>query len=138
MAKAQEKNGVAVSERAGKVPAPINQPLGTSFFSASLASSGVSVTETTALALSAVWAAVSTISQSIGTLPLHIYRRDGERRFLATELPEYDILHDLPNGEAPAAVVRSALVASSLLHGNAYAEIERDDSGRIIAVWPLP
>ena len=137
MAKAQEKNGVVVSERAGKVPAPINQPLGTSFFSASLASSGVSVTETTALALSAVWAAVSTISQSIGTLPLNIYRRDGERRFLATELAEFDILHDLPNAEAPAAVVRSALVASSLLHGNAYAEIERDDSGRIIAVWPL-
>ena len=137
MATVSKKNGVVAAERAGKVPAPMNQPLGTSFFSASLASSGVSVTETSALALGAVWAAVSTISQSIATLPLHIYRRDGERRYLATELPEYNLLHDRPNAEAPAAVVRGALVASCLLHGNSYAEIQRDESGNIVAVWPL-
>jgi HK97 family phage portal protein len=101
-------------------------------------SSGIAVNETTALNYSAVWAAVSIISGDIASLPLPLYKRlkgGGKERY--TEHTLYKILHDAPNPEMSSMVFRETLQAHVLLWGNAYAEIERDNAGRIVALWPL-
>src|SRR6267378_1147390 len=100
--------------------------------------SGISVTEDTALNLSAVWCAVTLIAGTIGSIPLNLYKRvaDGGRdRFL--DHPLYTLLHDAPNPEMTSVIYREISQAHVLLWGNAYSEIQRDGAGRPIALWPL-
>ena len=107
-------------------------------FNAPPSRSGVFVDADSALSYSAVWAAVHLISSDCASLPLPLYERlpDGGRR-RATEHRLYGILHDAPNSEMSAMVFREVLQAHVLLWGNAYCEIERDQLGRVSALWPL-
>lgn len=99
--------------------------------------SGIVVNEDSALRLSAVWACTKVLSESIAMLPLIIYKRDGEKKSRATDHPLYSILHDQPNPEMTAFTFRQAMMVHLCLRGNAYAEIERDRLGRVIALWPI-
>jgi len=98
---------------------------------------GVRMTPEKALTISAVWRAVSVIANSVATTPLILYERleRGKRR--ATEQRLYRILHDQPNPEITAFTFKQTLQAHVLLWGNAYAEIEYDGAGRVVALWPL-
>lgn len=94
--------------------------------------------EITALNYSAVWAAVNVIASAVASLPLILYRRlpdGGKERY--TGHPLYRLLHDEPNSEMTSLVFRETLQAHVLTWGNGYAEIERDGSGRPVALWPL-
>lgn len=85
-----------------------------------------------------VFACVRLIAESIGMLPLILYRRvepRGKQR--ATDHPLYTILHALPNPELTAAELRETMAGHLLLWGNAYCEIEYDNAGRRRALWPL-
>jgi HK97 family phage portal protein len=102
------------------------------------ASSGISVSEHTAMNFSAVWAAVSIIAGDVASLPLILYKRlpnGGKERFLSHKL--YRILHDEPNPEMGSMVFRETLQAHLLTWGNGYAEIERDGADQVSALWPL-
>ena len=44
-------------------------------------------------AVAACYAAVGAISEAIGTLPLHLYRRDGDDRTKASDHPLHAVLH---------------------------------------------
>jgi HK97 family phage portal protein len=101
-------------------------------------SSGVAVSEVTALNISAVWSAVQIIAGSIASLPLILYRRrpdGGKERY--PEHPLYRILHDEPNPEMSSMVFRETLLHHVLLWGNGYAEIQRDQGGRVKALYPI-
>lgn len=100
--------------------------------------SGVPVNESNALTYSAIWAAVTLISSQIASLPLILYKRlpnGGKERYTGHQV--YRLLHDEPNPEMTSMVFRETLMAHVLTWGNAYAEIERDQLGRPIALWPL-
>lgn len=128
---------IDLETRMGRVRPTPDGPITGSILTAP-SSTGVTVSETSALAVSAVFAAVRVISEAIGTLPLNVYRKDGQKRFLAPDHPAYRVLHSQANPEAPASVARVALVAKMLLHGNSYAEIERDPlTGEVVNLWPL-
>src|SRR5579859_1614340 len=100
--------------------------------------SGQTMTERTAMQLSAVWCAVGLISDSIATSPLCIFEKlpDGSRRE-ADDHPLYPILHDQPNDEMTAYTFWKTLVSHALLWGNLYGEIEVNGAGQPFAVWPL-
>jgi len=100
-------------------------------------SSGVDVSEDSALRLSTVWACVKVISEDLASLPLIIYQRNGKTKERAVDHPLYPILHDAPNPEMTAMQFRECLQAHLLTWGNAYAEITRDIRGQVIALWPL-
>lgn len=101
-------------------------------------SSGIPMTEQTALMISAVWDAVQTIAGDIASLPLFLYRRlpNGGKE-LMPDHPVYRLIHDEPNPEMTSMVFRETLQGHVLLWGNAYAEIERSVLGRPLALWPL-
>jgi HK97 family phage portal protein len=120
-------------------PITANSPEIARLFGAPPTTTGVAVSEHTALTYSAIWAAVSVIASQVASLPLILYKRlptGGKERLLRH--PLYRLLHDEPNSEMTALVFRETLQAHVLLWGNAYAEIERDGSGRPVALWPLP
>lgn len=100
--------------------------------------SGAVVTPDSAMRAVAVFACVRLLSETIGTIPLHLYRRrpDGGKE-LAKDHPLYSVLHDLPNPLMTAVELREALQASLVLRGNAYCRIIRDGAGRITELIPL-
>ncbi len=99
--------------------------------------SGKHVTVDKALQLSAVWACVRLLSESVSTLPLRLYeRRDDGSRVAATEHPFYRLLTVSPNAEMTPARFILMIVASIALRGNAFVEKKRVGS-RIVALVPL-
>ena len=108
-----------------------------SFFMGSSAA-GKSVNERSAMQMTAVYACVRILSESIAGLPLHMYRyeEDGSKT-KAVEHPLYHLLHDEPNPEMTSFIFRETLMSHLLLWGNAYAQIIRNGKGDIIALYPL-
>ena len=102
-------------------------------------SAGVPVSEKEALKYLTVFACVSLISGDIGRLPLNLYRRRKDSgKDLITDHQLYDLLHNTPNKEMTSFNWREAAQGHLLLWGNHYSYIERDKTGAIIALWPLP
>ena len=98
--------------------------------------SGVQVTVDSALRGTAVLACVRVLSETIASLPLHVYERtDGQRR-LATDHPAYRILHRQPNPEITSFEMREWIQNNALIYGNGYAVIERNPLGEPVAMWP--
>lgn len=88
--------------------------------------------------ISAVYACVRVLAESIAGLPLHVYQygKNGSRE-KAADHPLYFLLHDEPNPEMTSFVFRETLMTHLLLWGNAYAQIIRDGRGQVIALYPL-
>lgn len=88
--------------------------------------SGQNVSVDKSLRLSAVWACVGLISDTVSTLPLNLYERlpDGGRR-VASDNQLQDVLHSSPNYNNTPFEFWQIELAAMLLRGNAYAEIKR-------------
>lgn len=100
--------------------------------------SGEAVTESSALALSSVWGCVNLISGTIATLPLMVYKTDGNgEREVYKSHPLYRVLHDSPNYDQTAVDFWEWTAAAVELWGNAYARIERSGNGRISSLIPI-
>lgn len=102
------------------------------------AASGKYVTAKSAMQITAVYACVRILSESVAGLPLHLYRHTptgGKEK--ADDDPLYFLLHDEPNTEMTSFVFRETLMTHLLLWGNAYAQIVRNQRGSIIGLYPL-
>lgn len=91
----------------------------------------------TAQGVAAVYACVQAISETVATLPLHLYKDTGSDRQKARNHPLYRVLHDAPNPEQTTMEFREAMTAAVLLTGNAFARIVRDCDGQVRELWPL-
>ena len=100
--------------------------------------SGKSVTERSAMQMTAVYSCVRILSEAVAGLPLHLYRYtpDGSK-IKAVDHPLYLLLHDEPNPEMSSFVFRETLMTHLLLWGNAYAQIIRNGKGEVVALYPL-
>lgn len=85
------------------------------------------VTEYTAVTLSAFWACVRVIAESVALMPIQVLERSsaGVRRD-AREHPAYRLLNKRANPRQVAFNFREIMTATMCLWGNAYAIIERD------------
>ena len=91
----------------------------------------------TAQSVAAVFSCVSAISETVASLPLILYRRDGEGRSPATDHPLYKVLHDQFNAEMTALEGRELMQSQVLLRGNAYARIVTGNDGQVRALLPM-
>ena len=100
--------------------------------------SGKNVNERSAMQMTAVYACVRILSESIAGLPVHLYQYvDSGSKQKALEHPLYRLLHDEPNPEMTSFVFRETLMTHLLLWGNAYAQIIRNGKGQVVALYPL-
>lgn len=83
---------------------------------------GVNVTAATAMQVSAVWACVRLISETIATLPLSIFEKTGAGKRVAPQHPLHFMIHDQPNLDTTASIFWEAMVAAMLLRGAGRAE----------------
>ena len=96
------------------------------------------ITPDTVLGIAGVWKAVNVIGKDIATLPLHKYQRlepTGKNRVRDDVVR---LLNQQANLYVKALDVRMAVQLQALLWGNGYAEIQRDPTGKPLALWWLP
>lgn len=98
---------------------------------------GPSVSETSAMRFSAVFACVSLKAGLIGNLPLMVYERTKDGRRLADDNRLYPLLHDDPNDLMTGFVWKELIGCDVLLTGNHYSVIEYDGAARVTGLLPL-
>ncbi|MDK4545151.1 phage portal protein [Kingella kingae] len=98
---------------------------------------GKCVTPETALQLSAVWACVRLLSQTVSTLPIKLYRKQNDtRQSLENAHFLWQLFKIAPNKDQTPAKLFEFLIASMLLRGNAYFE-KRIIGSRTVALLPI-
>ena len=118
---------------------PTNATSGSSYrFFLGGSTSGKTVTERSAMQMTAVYSCVRILAEAIAGLPLHLYtyKEDGGKE-KAIGHPLYLLLHDEPNPEMSSFVFRETLMTHLLLWGNAYAQTIRNGKGEVVALYPL-
>lgn len=98
---------------------------------------GNGLTPARAEGVSAVYACVAAIAETLASLPLILYRRSEDDRERAGDHPLYSVLHDAANPEMSALEFREYMQAAVLLRGNAYARIVLGWDGQVRELWPL-
>ena len=118
---------------------PTNSTNGSTYrFLFGSSNSGKSVNERSAMQMTAVYACVRILSESIAGLPVHIYKyTDSGSKEKAIKHPLYRLIQDEPNPKMTSFVFRETLMTHLLLYGNAYAQIIRNGKGEVIALYPL-
>jgi len=92
--------------------------------------SGLNVGGMSALNIPAVLQAVRLISESVGSLPVKLFRERGETKEAANEHPAYKIVHRRANEWTGATTLRTDLTADALIYGNGFARVVRYPDGR--------
>jgi len=98
---------------------------------------GPIVNEHTALTVAAYWCCVRVISETLSQAVWHVYETTDKGRKLLPNHPADRLLHVAPNSEMDAAVWVELMVRHCVTWGNGYSEIERDESFRPMALWPI-
>lgn len=92
----------------------------------SLSAAGVPVTPENAMKLSSIWACNKVISETVGSVPLILYRRlPGAGKERAIDDPLYKILRVDPNTRQTSMEYRETMQTHLNLYGNAYSIIDR-------------
>ena len=100
--------------------------------------SGVPVTQDSAMAFTAVWAAVRMLSESVAQLPINlIEREDGGDKIIRSDHFLYSIIHNKPNEYMTNYTFIQKIMYDLCVSGNSYVKIERNGSGRPIALYPI-
>jgi len=98
-------------------------------------SSGERIDEWTALGVSSVMSAVTLLCDSVASLPLRCYEIiDGQRK--SVPLPSALAQPDIVSGTNTFEFIHQ-IMASLVLHGNAYIHKDTDNRGNIIGLVPL-
>lgn len=122
----KKKKEVAVEERG-------------STFDYLLYNSGCNYTTSKAMLLSTVYRCVEVISDSVAQLPLEPYRIDAQGyKIKFTTHPTYRLLNAEPNSKMTRFTFIKTLIVSTLLKGNGFAFIERDEEGNAKALHYIP
>lgn len=98
--------------------------------------SAVPVTEETALQLSAVWACVRLISQTVASLPILVYKKTATGRDIVTDHWFARLMMNRPNQYQTRYEFWEHQIANLAMHGNLYAK-KTVLSGEIRALLPL-
>jgi HK97 family phage portal protein len=98
---------------------------------------GISVSEESAMRTSAVYACVKILAETVASLPLHLYKKNGNKKSKAEEHPLFSCLYEIPNAETTSFNFREVMMTALLLWGNAYARIIRDKQGHVKELWYL-
>lgn len=97
-----------------------------------------SVNFDTAMSVSAFWACVRLIAETLANMPLECFGVDGDgNRRRDTTNPLWQLLRFAPNRYQTRVEFFETLVLNLVTAGNCYAAIERTASGRIISLIPL-
>lgn len=99
---------------------------------------GINVTEDKAIKISAVFACINIISNTIASLGCHLYVRTTNGKQRDNNNYIYRLLRYLPNPETTSYDFWIMYIINLLLTGNGFAYIKRDGNGIIKELWNIP
>lgn len=100
-------------------------------------SSAVPVTSESAMQLSTVWACVKLITESVGSLPINVYKiSDGGVRTEFNDHPLARLLRNKPNRYQTRQEYIESLVWQFCMQGNDYSQVTRDSKGQLVSLMP--
>lgn len=97
------------------------------------------VTHQSAFMCAAVWACIDVVASSLASSDWNVYsglRAGDNKQAIPNDGLQY-ILNTRFNPEMTAQAGKRALAIAAVGYGNGYAEIERDMSRRVVALWPI-
>ena len=97
----------------------------------------INVDPDTAMKLSAVWGAVTLISQAMAILPFHVFKRVAGGKEKDPNHPLWPILMEQPNPRQSSKEFQEQAQSCLLLRGNAYGEIISTGGKAVSEVWLL-
>lgn len=103
-----------------------------------LSHAGVQVSESTAMRLIDVYACVRVIAETMGSLPVSVYRRRPTGG--ADKVPDHPVTRLLtiePNPDMTGQTMVETVTANCAISGNGYAVITPDMSGRPVDLYPF-
>ncbi|MEH2542825.1 phage portal protein [Bradyrhizobium sp. AZCC 1699] len=106
-------------------------------FGATPSAAGISVSPRTAVKAAPVRAAIAAISEPLGTLPVHVYKRTAAGKERAPNHPLYRLLHDQANDFTSASRFRELMTADALLHNGGFAFIARNSERAPVSLHRL-
>ncbi|WP_287919914.1 phage portal protein [Comamonas sp.] len=99
----------------------------------------INVSDSTQLQITTAWSAIRLIAETVGTLPLHLYRTTSKGRERAKDDPRYGLVRWQPCDYLTAPEWKEAMVVSLATMGQSYNPITRFDStGRVVEIQPVP
>ena len=100
--------------------------------------SGVGVSEKSSIGLTAVWASVRLLSETIASLPLNLYRMDNKgSKFIDFKSPLNTLMSTSPSPNYTTYNFIETMMSNLLLWGNAYAFIKRNGGARPVELQIL-
>lgn len=103
---------------------------------------GPAVTPETAMRLSSVYRATALLSGAVATMPLPVFRTEGDGdeavRVSARDHPVRYLLNEQPTPRFSAATFWEFVTATMLLRGDAFSVIRRSRAGEITELIPVP
>lgn len=96
---------------------------------------GKTVTAESALRVPAVACAVALIAETVGSLPVKLFEREG--RATITDHPAYVLMHDEANPWTSAEALRVQLTTDALLRGHGFALVVRNGAGEPVELHRL-
>jgi HK97 family phage portal protein len=91
-----------------------------------------------ALKTATVWACIRYLTNAVAQLPWRVMREEPDGDHVPAPRHPVDwLLNRRPNPEMGAFTFRQTMLGNALRYGNGYAEIERDNANRPVALWPL-
>ncbi|WP_421413561.1 phage portal protein [Agrobacterium tumefaciens] len=121
------KNRIGIGERKAYL---LSEPAVSEIFGVRSTASGVSVGGLSALNTPAVLQAVRLISETIGSLPVKLYREQAEAKEIASKHTAHKIVHKRANEWTGAGAIRTQLTSDALIYGNGFARVVRYPDGR--------
>ena len=101
--------------------------------------SGVNVSEKSSIGLTAVWAAVRLLSETIASLPINVYKIDkNNSKFIDYPNPLNTLISSSPSPQYTRYNFIETMMTNLLLWGNAYAHIVRNGGARAVELRIIP
>lgn len=90
-----------------------------------------------ALTVTAIFACARFLSESLASMPMHLYRRAGDDRVRVTDHPMHRVLCVQPNHWQSCYEYTEQQIYHTALYGNAYSLIVPGESSWCEELWPL-
>lgn len=98
---------------------------------------GRTIDDDAALRVSTVYICIRVLAETLGSLPLILYRRIESGKERATDHPLYSILHRKPNNYQTPFLWKEMMMGHIQLRGRACAQVVKDRGKRVSQIIPL-
>ena len=115
----------------------LSDPAAVHLFGSNLSDAGENITPHNILQVSAVWACVTLISETVAGLPLRVYKRTGRGQNLIVDHKYNDLFQVQPNSMYGAFQFFELCTHHCLTRGDSFSVIDRNGYGDVIAFYPL-